>query len=123
LPPAVEYIDGRFGIIFQVFDSPGIVYTIAVRGKRVCNGNQRQGRHDCQYARAIGKCIISLKRVGYTFLIVEYDTVSSNPWVPYPVNYQNLLQLFTGLGYSTITKLAEVPSRFGGSMYSALIRL
>jgi len=58
-----------------------------------------------------------------TFLIVEYDTTRSNPWVPYPINYQNLLQLFTGLGYSTINKLAEAPSRFGGSMYSALIRL
>lgn len=57
------------------------------------------------------------------FLIVEYDTTTSNPWVPYPVNYQNLHQLFTNLGYSSITKLAEIPSRFGGRMYAALIRL
>lgn len=58
-----------------------------------------------------------------TFLIVEYDTTRNNPWVPYPVNYANLHQLFTTLGYTSITKLAEVPSRFGGRMYSALIRL
>jgi len=58
-----------------------------------------------------------------TFLIVEYETTRSNPWVPYPINYQNLLQRFTGLGYSTVNKLAELPSRFGGAMYSALIRL
>nr|WP_067057269.1 class I SAM-dependent methyltransferase [Mucilaginibacter sp. L294] len=57
------------------------------------------------------------------FLIVEYDTTTSNPWVPYPVDYQNLHQLFTNLGYLSITKLAEISSRFGGRMYAALIRL
>ena len=58
-----------------------------------------------------------------TFLIVEYDTARLSPWVPYPINYQNLRKLFTGLGYSSIHHLAELPSRFGGRMYSALIRL
>jgi hypothetical protein len=58
-----------------------------------------------------------------TFLIVEYDTTRFNPWVPYPINYQNLQKLFTTLGYTTITKIAEAPSRFGGRLYSALIRL
>ncbi|MEO3405609.1 hypothetical protein AAFN85_16985 [Mucilaginibacter sp. CAU 1740] len=58
-----------------------------------------------------------------TFLIVEYDTTRANPWVPYPINYQNLQKLFDGLGYSQINKLAETPSRYGGSMYSALIKL
>ncbi len=58
-----------------------------------------------------------------TFLIVEYDTTHSGPWVPYPINYQNLEQLFTILSYTSITKLNETPSRFGGRMYSALIHL
>jgi ubiquinone/menaquinone biosynthesis C-methylase UbiE len=57
------------------------------------------------------------------FLIVEYDTTRFNPWVPYPINYQNLQKLFTELGYSSINKVAEIPSRFGGRMYSAHIRL
>jgi hypothetical protein len=57
------------------------------------------------------------------FLIVEYDITRYSPWIPYPINYQNLQKLFTGLGYSSITKLAEAPSQFGGRMYSALIRL
>ena len=61
--------------------------------------------------------------VSPTFLIVEYDTTRFNPWIPYPINYQNLQKLFTDLGYSSITKLAETPSRFGGRMYSALTRL
>ena len=58
-----------------------------------------------------------------TFLIVEYDTTRFNPWIPYPINYQNLQKLFIDLGYSSIAELANVPSRFGGRMYSALIRL
>ena len=57
------------------------------------------------------------------FLIVEYDTSRSNLWVPYPVSYQNLQQLFTALGYSSIHLLAEASSRFGGRMYAALVRL
>ena len=54
------------------------------------------------------------------FLIVEYDTARSNPWVPYPISYANLEQLAKGLGYH-IEKLATQPSRFGGNMYSALL--
>lgn len=58
-----------------------------------------------------------------TLLIVEYDTTRFSPWVPYPINYQKLVTLFTSLSYTSITKIAEAPSRFGGRMYSALIRL
>lgn len=54
------------------------------------------------------------------FLIVEYDTTRSNPWVPYPISYANLEQLAIGLGYH-IEKPATQPSRFGGTMYSALL--
>ena len=53
------------------------------------------------------------------FLMVEYDTVKSNPWVPYPISFQRLDDEFTSLGYQTL-KLAESPSRFGGVIYSAL---
>jgi len=53
------------------------------------------------------------------FLIVEYDTTKANPWVPYPISYQKLNQEFSQLGYR-INKLAEIPSRFGGVIYSAL---
>lgn len=58
-----------------------------------------------------------------TFLIVEYDTTRFNPWVPYPISFQNIHQLFQTLGYKNINKLAEMPSRFGGRLYAALIRL
>lgn len=53
-------------------------------------------------------------------LIVEYDTSRSNPWVPYPIDYTTLEQLAASLDYN-IVKLATQPSRFGGTMYSALL--
>jgi ubiquinone/menaquinone biosynthesis C-methylase UbiE len=57
------------------------------------------------------------------FLIVEYDTAGPNRWVPYPIPFARLQQLFAEPGYNTITKLHEIPSRFGGSMYSAIVTL
>lgn len=55
-------------------------------------------------------------------LIVEYDTARPVPvWVPYPVKYISLTNLFSDAGYRTITKLGTYPSRFGGQMYAALI--
>jgi trans-aconitate methyltransferase len=57
------------------------------------------------------------------FLIVEYDTERTNPWVPYPISFQKLTTLFTGLGYTSILKLAERPSVYNSAgMYSALIK-
>ena len=53
------------------------------------------------------------------FLIVEYDTIKANPWVPYPISFQRLDDMFSRLEYQTL-KLAETSSRFGGTMYSAL---
>jgi ubiquinone/menaquinone biosynthesis C-methylase UbiE len=56
------------------------------------------------------------------FLIVEYDTDKSNFWVPYPVPFSGLQSLFNGLGFSSIVKINEKPSRYHYSnIYSALV--
>jgi trans-aconitate methyltransferase len=58
-----------------------------------------------------------------TFLIVEYDTNSGNRWVPYPLAFQNLKDLFNELGYTNINKIAERPSVYNHAcIYSALIQ-
>jgi hypothetical protein len=57
------------------------------------------------------------------FLIVEYDRDDSNPWVPYPLSFMKLRELFTGQGFTDIKKLSEINSIYStGKMYSALIR-
>ena len=55
------------------------------------------------------------------FLIVEYDTGDANPWVPYPIPYSLLNDLFSGLGYQQIIKLASRPSIYNrATIYAAL---
>lgn len=54
------------------------------------------------------------------FLIVEYDTLSSNHWVPYPIDFISLEAMFTGFGY-LVSKLGERPSLYGsGNLYGAI---
>lgn len=46
------------------------------------------------------------------FLIVEYDHYQSNQWVPYPIPYTALQQLFKRLDYKHIEKIGERESIF-----------
>ena len=46
---------------------------------------------------------------GGCLLIVEYDADSPNPWIPYPLRFEQLEMLFKKTGYSSIKKIAENP--------------
>jgi trans-aconitate methyltransferase len=57
------------------------------------------------------------------FVIVEYDTDVANPWVPYPIRYAALQELFASVGFSSVTQLGQRPSRYGrANMYAAYIK-
>ena len=54
------------------------------------------------------------------FLIVEYDTMLANPYVPYPIDWTNLRALFEEVGFLNVTRLGEKPSIFGRvNLYAA----
>lgn len=56
------------------------------------------------------------------FLVVEYDTNISNPWIPYPVSFARLNKLFKESGFLSIRKLKEESSRYNrANLYSAII--
>ena len=56
------------------------------------------------------------------FVVVEYDTNRANPWVPFPITFEKLRDLFESLGYLKVGKLNEKPSAYNtGNMYCALI--
>jgi len=56
------------------------------------------------------------------FLLVEYDTDRSNPWVPYPQSFITLKEFFTEMGFGVIKKINEKKSLYrSGKMYSAFI--
>jgi len=47
---------------------------------------------------------------GGKFIIVEYNTRESNPWVPYPIPFSELKSLFEKADAKNIIKLGERPS-------------
>ena len=58
------------------------------------------------------------------FLMVEYNTDTPNPWVPFPASFSTLKSLFEKLGYRSIEKLHEKKSLYNRSkIYSAFISL
>lgn len=56
------------------------------------------------------------------FLIIEYDTANANQWVPYPISFQKLKELFKPFGNTEIQNIGKKKSIYGqGDMYAAII--
>lgn len=55
-------------------------------------------------------------------VVVEYERRGPNPWVPYPISFEALGVLARGLALPDPVRLAVRPSRYGGSIYSAVVR-
>jgi ubiquinone/menaquinone biosynthesis C-methylase UbiE len=56
-------------------------------------------------------------------IIVEYDTEVSNQWVPYPISYRRLIETFSSIGLSDVTKVGERDSIYrSGKMYACVIK-
>ena len=56
---------------------------------------------------------------GGTFLVVEYDADSGNPWVPNPFSARTWPALAETAGLVSAQEIGRVPSRFLGAIYSA----
>jgi hypothetical protein len=70
---------------------------------------------------AIIQQIQSYLQPAHLLIIIEYDRENANPWVPYPITYQQLAALLESLGYGSVSKLGQHPSRYGnGMIYAAL---
>ncbi|MBI2780918.1 MAG: methyltransferase domain-containing protein [Chloroflexi bacterium] len=59
-------------------------------------------------------------RPGGRLVLVEYGADRGNPWAPYPLSFATWLTVAAAAGFSETRQLATVPSRFLGSIYSAL---
>ena len=57
---------------------------------------------------------------GGRLIIVEYGADTGNPWVPYPFTYAQWEKLAARAGFRNTRLLTTVPSRWLGSMYSAV---
>lgn len=79
--------------------------------------------HYVQHQNAFIEKIKPFLKSNGCFLIVEYDTIKSNPWIPYPLPFYQLNTLFSQAGFSSIKKISEKPSRYNrANLYSAIIR-
>jgi SAM-dependent methyltransferase len=62
----------------------------------------------------------SYLRPGGQLVMVEYGTDKGNMWVPHPLSYRTWEKLAASCGYTKTTQLSQRPSRFLGSIYSAV---
>jgi ubiquinone/menaquinone biosynthesis C-methylase UbiE len=59
-------------------------------------------------------------RPGGRLILVEYDSDAGNRWVPFPLSFRTWTNVAAEAGFRDTTRLASHPSRFLGSIYSAL---
>jgi len=62
----------------------------------------------------------AMLRSGGRLIIVEYGADRGNPWVPYPFTYPRWETMAAQAGFKNTRLLKTVPSRWLGSMYSAV---
>jgi ubiquinone/menaquinone biosynthesis C-methylase UbiE len=56
-------------------------------------------------------------------VIVEYERREANRWVPFPLSFEPLRGLAKQAGLADPARLATRPSRYSGSIYSAVVRV
>jgi len=69
---------------------------------------------------AVLRLVRGCLREGGRLVLVEYDTDHGNHWVPFPLSYRTWTAVAELAGFRETQKLASVPSRFLGSIYSAV---
>jgi ubiquinone/menaquinone biosynthesis C-methylase UbiE len=57
---------------------------------------------------------------GGRLILVEYESDRGNEWVPHPLTFETWRRVATDAGFVDTRRLASVPSRFLGRIYSAL---
>lgn len=62
----------------------------------------------------------AMLRPGGRLIVVEYGADRGNPWVPHPFSYTRWETMAADAGFEKTRRLGTVPSRYLGSMYSAV---
>jgi ubiquinone/menaquinone biosynthesis C-methylase UbiE len=69
---------------------------------------------------AVLASVKSMLRPGGRLIVVEYGSDRGNPWVPHPFTYARWEKMAAEAGFERTRQLGTVPSRYLGSMYSAV---
>ena len=66
------------------------------------------------------RSVRAMLRPAGRLIIVEYGTDHGNPWVPHPFTYAQWEMMAARAGFKSTRLLRTIPSRWLGSMYSAV---
>ena len=102
----VEYVEADFTGPLELSRLDGIVMANSLHFERDQEGLLRR--------------LVSHLAPAGRFLLVEYDTDRGNTWVPYPLPFAAWSALASRVGLVDTRLLGRVPSRYLGSIYSAL---
>jgi ubiquinone/menaquinone biosynthesis C-methylase UbiE len=76
--------------------------------------------HFVRDKRPVLDSVRAMLRPGGILILVEYGADRGNPWVPHPISYPRWEQLAAQSGFENTRMLGSIPSRFLGSIYSAV---
>lgn len=76
--------------------------------------------HFVREKRPVLANVRSMLGPGGTLIVVEYGSDRGNPWVPHPFSYPRWEQMAADAGFERTRILGTVPSRYLGSIYSAI---
>jgi ubiquinone/menaquinone biosynthesis C-methylase UbiE len=62
----------------------------------------------------------SMIRPGGRLIVVEYGADRGNPWVPHPFSFSRWVMMAAEAGFERTRQIGTVPSRYLGSIYSAV---
>jgi ubiquinone/menaquinone biosynthesis C-methylase UbiE len=76
--------------------------------------------HFLRDKRPVLAAVHAMLRPGGRLIVVEYGADRGNPWVPHPFSYQRWETMAADAGFERTRRLGTLPSRYLGSMYSAI---
>jgi ubiquinone/menaquinone biosynthesis C-methylase UbiE len=76
--------------------------------------------HFVRDKRPVLASVQAMLRPGGRLIVVEYGADRGNPWVPHPFSYPRWEQMAVDAGFERTRLLGTVPSRYLGSIYSAI---
>ena len=76
--------------------------------------------HYVQKKRSFLKDLSSYLASPGKLIIIEYEVRYANPWVPYPINRAELVEILDGLSFQNTQVLGEMNSRYGHVIFSII---